>query len=166
MTIGAVNHFLLSYALQTEGLTDADVELVNMAPELTGSTFMTGQVDAAVTWEPFLTDAQSNGGTLYSTADAPGVVVAVLMTSKKFAEANETALKSMVAAIDRGVEDFKAEKEGTDDIVAGMIGSKPEEVRDIAAPFRGDFLCSGGGWGVGGRGSFRGDFLCTGGGCS
>ena len=146
MTIGAVNHFLLSYALQTEGLTDADVELVNMAPELTGSTFMTGQVDAAVTWEPFLNEAQSNGGTLlYSAADAPGVVVDVLMTSKKFAEANETALKSMVAAIDRGVEDFKAEKEGTDDIVAGMIGSKPEEVRDIAAPFRGDFLCSGGG---------------------
>jgi NitT/TauT family transport system substrate-binding protein len=133
VTIGAVNHFLLSYALQAEGLSDADVELVNMAPELTGSTFMTGQVDAAVTWEPFLTEAQSNGGTLlYSTADAPGVVVDVLMTSKTFAEGNADALKGMVAAIDRGVEDFKAEKDGTDDIVAGAIGSKPEEVRDIA----------------------------------
>jgi len=133
VTLGAVNHFLLSHALQSAGLTDADVELVNMAPELTGSTFMSGQVDAAVTWEPFLTEAQQNGGTLlYSTADAPGLVVDVLMTTQSAAEQYGEQFKSMVEAIDRGVADFEAGEAGADEAVAEVIGSKPEEVKDIA----------------------------------
>jgi NitT/TauT family transport system substrate-binding protein len=132
-TLGAVNHFMLVHALQSVGLSESDVNLVNVAPEITGSTFISGKVDAAVTWEPFLSEAQSKGGNLlYTSADAPGLIVDVLASSKKFADAHPDQLKDMIKAIDQGIADFTGEKAGSFDTVAGIIGSKPEEVKDIA----------------------------------
>jgi NitT/TauT family transport system substrate-binding protein len=133
VTLGAVNHFLLVHALETVGLSDSDVKLVNMSPEVTGSTFMAGKVDAAVTWEPFLSEAQANGGTLlFSTADAPGLVVDVLAASESTVTQYADAINAMIDAIDQGVADFNQGEVDTLEIVADVIGSKPEEVKDIA----------------------------------
>ncbi|WP_121664332.1 ABC transporter substrate-binding protein [Metabacillus litoralis] len=128
-TVGAVNHFLLNYALKEVGLTDADVNLINMDPDAAGAALISGQVDAAVTWEPFLSEAQAQGDKLlYSTADAPGVIVDVMATSEKMIKEHSDELKKLVDAIDQGVEAFQGEEEGTAKIVGEVIGVEAQEV--------------------------------------
>lgn len=132
VTVGAVNQFLLNHALQQAGLKESDVTAVNMNPDTAGSTFLAGNVDAAVTWEPFLSEAKAKGGNLiYSTKDAPNLIVDVLAVSKEYASKHPEDLKKMVQAIDMGLDYFqKNEKEGSE-IVAKVMGTKPEEVKGL-----------------------------------
>lgn len=67
-------------ALETAGLTDADVDLVNMTSSDAGVSFISGDLDAAVTWEPYLSNAveQGVGKLIFSSKDAPGSIVDVL----------------------------------------------------------------------------------------
>ncbi|MBW4080677.1 ABC transporter substrate-binding protein [Paenibacillus sp. S150] len=113
VSIGSVAHFLLLHALQTVDLKEADVNIVNMNNNLAGSTFMAGQVDAAVTWEPYLSEAAAKDGhLLYSTADAPNLIVDALVVKKSMIDEHPEALKAMVAAFDEGLELFNTTDEG------------------------------------------------------
>jgi NitT/TauT family transport system substrate-binding protein len=57
VSINQTSHYLLMQALETAGLTDADVDLVNMTSSDAGVSFISGDLDAAVTWEPYLSNA-------------------------------------------------------------------------------------------------------------
>ena len=73
MSINQTSHYLLMQALETAGLTDADVDLVNMTSSDAGVSFISGDLDAAVTWEPYLSNAveQGVGKLIFSSKDAP-----------------------------------------------------------------------------------------------
>jgi NitT/TauT family transport system substrate-binding protein len=132
VTIGAVNHFLLSHALQSVNLQDSDVELINMAPELTGSAFLSGNVDAAVTWEPFLTQATQKGGNLiYSSKVEPGLIVDTLSTTKSIAEKRAGEFKKLVEAIEEGAKFLKDNPQEGNDIVSKVLEVTPAEVADM-----------------------------------
>ena len=51
------SHFLLSYLLKQNGLSEADVTIVNMSPEDAAAAVIAGDVDTAVSWNPYLTNA-------------------------------------------------------------------------------------------------------------
>jgi NitT/TauT family transport system substrate-binding protein len=132
VTIGAVNHYLLSHALQTVNLKDTDVELINMAPELTGSAFLSGQVDAAVTWEPYLSQATQKGGNLvYSSKQDPGLIVDTLTTTKSIAEKRAGEFKKLVEAIEDGVKFLKANPQEGNDIMSKVLEVTPAEVAEM-----------------------------------
>ena len=80
VSINQTSHYLLMQALETAGLTDADVDLVNMTSSDAGVSFISGDLDAAVTWEPYLSNAveQGVGKLIFSSKDAPGSIVDVL----------------------------------------------------------------------------------------
>lgn len=61
VSINQTSHYLLMQALETAGLTDADVDLVNMTSSDAGVSFISGDLDAAVTWEPYLSNAVEQG---------------------------------------------------------------------------------------------------------
>lgn len=73
---GGVSQLLLTKALGRVGLTLDDVRSINMAAEDAGTAFLSGSVDAAVTWEPYLSQAENRGKghVIFSTADTPGLV--------------------------------------------------------------------------------------------
>jgi len=54
------------------------------------------------------------------------------MTTQNAVEQYGAQFKSVVEAIDRGVAEFEAGDADADAAVAEVIGSKPEEVKDIA----------------------------------
>ncbi|MCW2741337.1 MAG: aliphatic sulfonate transporter substrate-binding protein [Blastococcus sp.] len=54
---GSTMEFLLAYVLDQEGLSLDDVRVQNMTSDQAGAAFAAGQVDAAATWEPWLTTA-------------------------------------------------------------------------------------------------------------
>jgi NitT/TauT family transport system substrate-binding protein len=54
---GSTMEFLLAYVLDKAGLSLSDVKVQNMTSDQAGAAFAAGQVDAAATWEPWLTTA-------------------------------------------------------------------------------------------------------------
>jgi len=79
--VGFVSHLLLLNALEKNGLTEADVELVNVPTNETPQVLASGQVDAIVAWQPSSGQALKlvPGSTrIYSSADEPGLIYDVL----------------------------------------------------------------------------------------
>ena len=80
--------------LKKAGLTDKDVEVVPMSA---GAAFMAGKVDAAVTWEPWLSKgASANGKVLVSTKDLPGIIVDSISFRKEVIENVRMMLKPLL----------------------------------------------------------------------
>jgi NitT/TauT family transport system substrate-binding protein len=82
--IGFVSHLLLLNALEKNGLTEADVELVNVPTNETPQVLASKGVDAIVAWQPNSGQALSlvPGSTaIYSSADEPGLIYDVLAVS-------------------------------------------------------------------------------------
>lgn len=82
--VGFVSHLLLLNALEKAGLSEADVELVNVPTNETPQVLASGDVSAIVAWQPNSGQAleQVPGSTrLYSSADEPGLIYDVLAVS-------------------------------------------------------------------------------------
>ncbi|MBN2981287.1 ABC transporter substrate-binding protein [Cohnella algarum] len=108
--------------LETVGLEESDVQIMNMNNNLAGSTFMAGQVDAAVTWEPYLSEATAKGGrVLYSTKDAPNLIVDAVVVKKSLIDNYPEQVRKMVEAFDEGLAMFNEGDEGKQ-IVADELG--------------------------------------------
>jgi NitT/TauT family transport system substrate-binding protein len=75
--IGFLSHELLMKALLDNGMTEQDVELINMPTHQAAQVLASGDVDAIVAWQPHSGMAlkASEGSTaVYTTADAPGII--------------------------------------------------------------------------------------------
>lgn len=82
--IGFVGHLLLLNALESVGLSEGDVTLVNVPTNETPQVLASGDVDAIVAWQPNSGQAleQVPGATaIYSSADEPGLIYDVLAVS-------------------------------------------------------------------------------------
>lgn len=62
VTKGAGSHYLLLAALAKAGLTAKDVSPAYLTPADGRAAFVSGNVDAYVTWDPFLASAQAQSG--------------------------------------------------------------------------------------------------------
>lgn len=110
--IGSSAHFLLLKALESVGLQESDVKIQNMDNNLSGSSFMSGQVDSAVTWEPYLSEAVTKGGhMLYSTADEPNLIVDTLVVKQSLIDKYPDEVKAMAEAFDEGLALFNSSDE-------------------------------------------------------
>lgn len=95
---GTVQHFMLSYILEKNGLSIQDVIRVTMGAQPAAQAFVAGQNDAAVTYEPYLSTVREKpdaGKILVTSKDYP-VVVDVLVFKKDFIEKNPKIVKASV----------------------------------------------------------------------
>jgi len=79
---GGPSDYLLFKALDKAGVKLSDVKRIQVDdPSRAGETFMSGDVDAAVTWEPFLSNATQSrkGHILATTKDYPEIIVDILV---------------------------------------------------------------------------------------
>ncbi len=79
--VGFVGHLLLLKALEANGMTEADVELVNVPTAETAKALASGDVAAIAAWQPNSGQALKAvpGSTaIYSSADVPGLIYDVL----------------------------------------------------------------------------------------
>lgn len=82
--VGFVGHLLLLNALESVGLSESDVELVNVPTNETPQVLASGDVDAVVAWQPSSGQAlESVPGSkaIYTSADVPGLIYDVLAVS-------------------------------------------------------------------------------------
>ena len=82
-TLGQCNQLLLDKALEKAGLTEKDIQLVNMNPDDAGAAFAAGQIDVAVTWEPWITKVagEKKGHVIFSSKETPNLILDVLAVS-------------------------------------------------------------------------------------
>ena len=132
--IGFVSHLLLLNALEENGLTEADVELVNVPTNETPQVLASGDVDAIVAWQPNSGQAlnQVPGSTaIYTSADEPGLIYDVLAVSPQSLAANSEDWEA-VAEVWYKIVDYiydPATQADAVSIMAARVGLTAEEYK-------------------------------------
>jgi NitT/TauT family transport system substrate-binding protein len=132
--IGFVGHLLLLNALEKNGMTEADVELVNVPTNETPQVLASGEVDAVVAWQPSSGQALKlvpGSKAIYTSADEPGLIYDLLAVSPESLSARRDDWKKVIKVWYRAV-DYLKDPKTTDDavkIMAARVGLAPAEYK-------------------------------------
>ncbi len=130
-TLGQCNQLLLEKALEKAGLSDKDIDLVNMNPDDAGAAFAAGKVDVAVTWEPWITKiaGEKKGHVIFSSKETPNLILDVLAISTKTVKTKSAETKAFLKALNRGYEFVQKSPDAAAAIAAKALEQKPDEVK-------------------------------------
>lgn len=105
LNMSSTSYFFFLTVLEQAGLTEDDVTIKDMDADSAGTAFVQGNVDAAVTWEPWLTNAnQRDGGhLLVSSADYPNTIVDTVAFTDSFINEHPDEVAGFVAAWNEAV---------------------------------------------------------------
>jgi len=123
------SYFWLNYVLSQNGLKLSDIKAVDMKAGDAGAAFVAGKVDAAVTWEPWLSRAKETpfGGVLLSSDKTPGIIVDSLAFKPAYLKAHGDDVKKIVAGWNEAVKFAADNPKDADAIMAKFTNQKPEE---------------------------------------
>lgn len=98
--LGTVDHLLMMVALKQAGLSGSDVEFTNMTMNDAGPALISGRLDAASLYEPFVSMAVKDGANkvIYSSADAAGLIADLLVVTEELAENRPEDVKKLLRA--------------------------------------------------------------------
>jgi NitT/TauT family transport system substrate-binding protein len=135
VTVGAPSEFLLYTLLKQVGLSLSDVQIVRVDdPQKAAEVYMSGDVDAAVTWEPFLSQAAGRPGAkvLVTSREAPNTIVDVLIASPRLL-AKRAVLDEFVTGWLRAAEDIRAKREGATTAIATGFNVGNDDIEGMLA---------------------------------
>jgi NitT/TauT family transport system substrate-binding protein len=136
--VGFVSHLLLLDALERAGLSEKDVELVNVPTNETPQVLASGDVDAIVAWQPSSGQAltQVPGSTAIATSkDAPGLIYDMFIVSPGSLAERKSDWEKVVKVWYRVVDylnDPKTQPEAIS-IMAARVGLAPEQYKPLLA---------------------------------
>jgi len=132
---GFVGHFFLLYYLNQHGIAPSQVSIVPMTTDAAGAAFAAGQVDAAVTWEPYLSEARSREGSrvLVSSADLEPILADTLFVPDRVLDERRADIELLVKALQEGNDFWIANPEEANRIVSARWQMPIEEVVAIMA---------------------------------
>jgi NitT/TauT family transport system substrate-binding protein len=132
-TLGQCNQLLLDKALEKAGLTEKDVNLVNMNPDDAGAAFAAGQIDVAVTWEPWITkvSGEKTGHVIFSSKETPNLILDVLAVNTQGAAKKSAETRAFLKALNRGYEFVQAHRDEAAALAGKALEQKPEEVKPM-----------------------------------
>lgn len=98
--LGTVDHLLMLTALDKQGMKENDVKYTNMTVNDAGPAFISGNLDAAVLWEPFLSKAiaEGKGKLLFSSKDTPGLIPDLLVFKESVTKNRPEDVKKVLLA--------------------------------------------------------------------
>ncbi len=120
----SVSHFLLALALDKNGLTPKDVQVVNLSAGDAAAAFIAGRVDAAVVWNPWVHQIQASGkGTaLFTSKDVPGMIPDLLVAQEKSLKTKRKDFVGMVRAWYEAEAFIRQHPEDAAKIMAKVVG--------------------------------------------
>lgn len=126
---GSLTAIELYYALSTVGLTTDDVTVVNIPVSQSSGALVSGQVDAAVTYEPFMTALRAEGMELIFTAGAkPGLIGDALVARQQVIDERPGQLAALIRAWQRALDFYASDTERAQQIIAEDLGSTLEDL--------------------------------------
>jgi len=134
--IGFVGHLILLNALKDHGMSEKDVELVNVPTNETPQVLASGQVAAIVAWQPNSGQALKlvpGSKKLYSSADKPGLIYDTLAATPQSYSARKAEYAKIAKVWYRIVEYIQNPKTHDDaiKIMASRVGLKPKQYAEI-----------------------------------
>ncbi len=96
----SVSHYLLARALETQGLSEKDVTVVNTSDADIVSAFATPDVTAAVTWNPLLSEIIKTPGShkVFDSSFIPGEIIDLMVVNSATLKSHPELGKALTGA--------------------------------------------------------------------
>lgn len=128
---GTTSDLLLNYALMQNKMTLDDITPEPMPASDAGAALISGKVPAAVTYEPYISEALKENAklkALYKAEERPGLISDVLVISGKFAKENPEAAKALMKVWGEALDLYNKDKKAGQEIIAKAVDSAPEDL--------------------------------------
>ena len=129
---GTTSDILLRYALASVGLGIDDIEAVPTPASNAGQALLSGGVDAAVTYEPYISSLLKNDdevSLLYTAGEKPGLISDTLTVNTDWARDNPEAVQGLLLAWDDAVTFYRENEEQGREIIAKGLGVDPVDLQ-------------------------------------
>src|SRR5882672_3935017 len=132
---GTVQHFMLSYILEKNGMSINDVTRSTLAAQPAAQAFVAGQGDAALTYEPYLSTirAKPDAGKILVTSKEYPVVIDVLVFKKDFIEKNPKIVRATVDSFFEALDMIKREPDKAYELMGSVVKQPGEAFAKSAA---------------------------------
>lgn len=128
---GATSDLLLNYALKANGMTLADITPVPMGASEAGLALIAGRVDAAVTYEPYISTAlrqdDAKASVIYTAAEKPGLISDLLVGNPDWVKDNQKDLEAVIRGWDMAVQFVRENPTEGGQLIADAVGAPMEE---------------------------------------
>lgn len=96
----SVSHYLLARGLESVGLRESDLTVVNTSDADMVAAYATDDVTAVVTWNPLLSEieAMPNSNKVFDSSKIPGEIIDMLVINTETLAANPKLAKALVGA--------------------------------------------------------------------
>lgn len=125
---GTVQHFMLSYILEKNGMSMQDIIRTTLAAQPAAQAFVAGQGDAALTYEPYLSTvrAKPDAGKILVTSVEYPVVVDVLVFKKDFIEKHPKIVKATVDSFFEALDMIKRDPAKSHELMGSTVKQSGE----------------------------------------
>ncbi len=132
---GSLEEFFISWALKKARLSITDITPIVASPEVAAQLLARGEVDVAVSHEPFLSQiigTRSDIHVLVSSKDAPGLITDILTFRSDFIERYPQSVTAILGAYFRAIDFIAAYPQESATILAQEFGITPDDAtRDL-----------------------------------
>ena len=134
-----VSQFYLNVLLREAGSVRRTSKPWNMSGDDAGNAFLMQEVDAAVSWEPWLTQGKEaeHGHLLADTSERPGLVVDCLVTKTDVLDARLPEFRALARAWDAALAYVEAHPDEANEIMARNVGGWLEDPAVFAETLKG-----------------------------
>jgi len=136
---GSASEWFLVHLLKKAGLSIKDIKSVNMEPGSAGTTFIAGKVDAAVTWEPYLTKGKNtpHGHLLIDSRKTPMLIMDTVLFRDEVLKKRPDDVKKFIKGVLKAIDFYKKHPEESYGIMAKGIGGWLKKPKAFAETMKG-----------------------------
>lgn len=130
---GLAGHYFFLHLLKQNGVKSSDINVQYMDAPDAASAFIANKVDAAFTWEPFLSEAGNteHGKVLYTTADYPGLITDIFIIRNEVDKERKEDVKKFLSAWFKTLGYMKSNEEEAINIMKDKFGIPGEEIQGM-----------------------------------
>lgn len=134
---GSPSHLLLSYLLDQQDMSVADIKTVNQAAPDAGASFVAGKVDAAVSWEPWLSKAKDrNGGHVIVSTKNLNILPGMPIFRAEVVDDRPEDVKKFIKALFAARDYINSNPDEAYDIIARRFNISRQDVVDQIGTFK------------------------------
>jgi len=130
---GSVSEFYLNVLLAKAGIQESDLEVVNMTAADAGGAFVSKRVDAAVTWEPWLSKGKTteHGHLLVDSSTTPGLITDAIVGKTEWINAHQKEVAAIVKSWNEAVAYYRSNPDDAIAIMAKGVGGWLKDPKDF-----------------------------------
>ena len=131
----STSYFFFLTALEKAGVPEDSLTIYEMGASDAGAAFVAGKLDAAVSWEPWLSKAseREGGHLLVSSKEFPRTIVDVFVMRKDFIAEHPEAAADMTKAWFDAIAWYRENPDEGNAIMAKHLGESPADIADMAS---------------------------------